>query len=87
MNSAYSNHISRGYCSSKSIKGELTIYGTARPRAKLANENAMELLGQVRDIWPSIAPVGHVENNKNAKTFRKLKQKRKWKQKWKQKWK
>ena len=28
---------------------ELTIHGTARPRGKFANENAMALLGQVRE--------------------------------------
>ena len=34
---------------SRRIKRELTIYGTARPRGKFANENAMALLGQVRE--------------------------------------
>ena len=28
---------------------ELTIYGTARPRAKFTSDNAMVLLGQVKD--------------------------------------
>ena len=27
---------------------------------KFANENAMALLGQVRESWPSMAPLGHV---------------------------
>ena len=31
------------------VNQELAIYGTVKPRAKFANENAMELLGQVRD--------------------------------------
>ena len=43
------------------IKKELTSYGTARPRGKFANENAMALLGEVRESWPSITPLGHVE--------------------------
>ena len=49
-------------------KRELIIYGTVRPRGKFANGNAMANLGQVRDIWPSMAPLGHVEFgvNENA---------------------
>ena len=54
---------------SRPIKRELTIYGTARPRAKFANENAMALLDQVRDSWPSMAPSRSRGVNKNAKTF------------------
>ena len=34
---------------------ELTIYGTARTRGKFANENAMPLLGKVRESGPSMA--------------------------------
>ena len=54
---------------SRPIKRELTIYGTARPRAKFANENAMALLDQVRDSWLSMAPSRSRGVNKNAKTF------------------
>ena len=43
------------------MKRQLTIYGTGRPRAKFVNKNAMTLLGQLRDSWPSMAPLGHVE--------------------------
>ena len=66
---------------------ELTIYDTSRPREKFTNENAMTLLGQSRDRWPFMAPLGHVEFAKTGKTLRKEKQKpkQKWKTKWKQK--
>ena len=37
------------YGTSRPIKRELTKYGTTRPRGKFANENAMALLGQVRE--------------------------------------
>ena len=73
LNSAYSNlarcHISRCYGTSRPIKRELTIYGTARPRGKFANKNAMALLGQVRESWPSMAPLGHVELTKTLWHF------------------
>ena len=48
---------------------ELTIYGTAKPHAKCANKNAMALLGQIRDSWPSMAPLGNVELTKAPKLF------------------
>ena len=54
-------HISKCYGTPRPIKRELTIYGASRPRGKFANENAMALLGQVRDSWPSMAPPSHVE--------------------------
>ena len=87
-------NISRCYGTSRPIKRELTIYGTARPRGKFSNENSMALLGQVRereltvygtsrlrgvnknamvllgqsrDSWPSMAPLGHVELTKMKK--------------------
>ena len=37
----------------------MTVYGTSRPRG--FNKNAMALLGQSRDSWPSMASLGHVE--------------------------
>ena len=40
----------------------MTIYGTARPRGKLGNENAMSFLGQIRENGTS-RPRGV---NKNA---------------------
>ena len=60
---------SRCYDTSRPIKRELTIYGTARPRGKFANENAMALLGQVRESWPSMAPLDHVELTKTLWHF------------------
>ena len=48
---------------------ELTIYSIAGPRAKFANENAMALLGQVRDSWPSMVPLGHMELTKTQEIF------------------
>ena len=36
---------------------ELAVYGTPRPRG--FNKNTMALLGQSRDSWPSMAPLGH----------------------------
>ena len=72
-NSAYSNyarcHISRCYGTSQPIKTELTIHGTTRPSRKFANENAMALLGQVRESWPSMAPLGHVVLTKTLWNF------------------
>ena len=72
-NSAYSNyarcHISRCYGTSQPIKTELTIHGTTRPSRKFANENAMALLGQVRESWPSVAPLGHVDLTKTLWHF------------------
>ena len=65
MNSAYS--IFRSYGTSRSIKKDLIIYGTARPRRKFANENPMPLLGQVRKSWLSMAPLGYVESTKMQK--------------------
>ena len=44
----------------------LTIYDTTRPSGKFANENAMGLIGQVRQSWPFMLPLGHV---KLAKTL------------------
>ena len=68
------------------MKRELTICGIARPCGKFANENAMVLLGQVREGWPFMPPLGHVELIKMQKLFKKQKQKpkRKWKTKSKQ---
>ena len=43
---------------------ELTNYGTARSPRKFTNENAMALLGQVRESWPFMAPLGHVDLTK-----------------------
>ena len=68
-----------------SSKRELTVYGTSRLRG--FNKDAMTLLGQSRDSWPSMAPLGHVELTKmqkllKSKTKTKMK-KTKWKQKWK----
>ena len=45
------------------------MYGTVRPRGKFAIENAMALLGQVRESWPSMAPLGHVELTKTLWHF------------------
>ena len=71
LNSKYSNearcHISSCYGTSRPIKRELTIYFTARPRVKFASEKTMALLGQTRDSWPSMAPLGHVELTKMQK--------------------
>ena len=71
LNSAYLNwarcHISRCYGTSRPIKRDLTIHGTTRPRGKFANENAMAPLGQVRESWPSMAPLDHVELTKMQK--------------------
>ena len=47
------------------MKRQLTVYGTSRPRG--VNKNAMALLGQSRDSWPSMAPLGHVELTKMQK--------------------
>ena len=52
------------------MKRELTIYDTARPRGKFANENAMALLSQVRESWPSMAPLGHVDLTKMQKLLK-----------------
>ena len=52
------------------MKKELTIYDTARPRGKFANENAMALLSQVRESWPSMAPLGHVDLTKMQKLLK-----------------
>ena len=46
---------------------ELAIYGTARPQAKFKNKNAMALLGQVKDSWWSIGPLGNAELTKTQK--------------------
>ena len=43
---------------SQTIKRQLTLYGTSKPR--WVNKNAMALLGQSKDSWPSMAPLGHV---------------------------
>ena len=59
--------IFRCYGFSRPIKRELIIYGTAKPREKLANENAMALLGQLRENGTSRSR----GVNKNVKTFRK----------------
>ena len=71
LNSGYSNwarcHISRCYGTARPIKRKLTIYGTARPRGKFGNENAMALLCQSRESSPSMAPLGHVELTKMQK--------------------
>ena len=45
----------------------MTIYGTARPREKFAIENAMALVGQVRQGCPSMAPLGYVQLKKVQK--------------------
>ena len=76
------NRKQKCYGTSRPNKRELTIYGSARPRARFANENAMALLGQERDSWPSMAPLGHVELTKIQKlSERKNKNKNKnWKQ-------
>ena len=50
---------------SRPSKRELTTYGTSRPRG--VNKNAMTLLGQSRNSWPFIAPLGHVELKKMQK--------------------
>ena len=74
---------------------ELAIYGTARPQAKFKNKNAMALLGQVKDSWWSIGPLGNAEltktqkllesksknKNENEKTNTKMKMKTKTKTK------
>ena len=69
LSSAYSNYArcqnSRCYGTSRPIKRELTIYGTSRPRE--VNKNAMALLGQSRDSWPPMAPLGQVELTKMQK--------------------
>ena len=71
LNSAYSNwarwYTPRCYGTARPIKREPSTYGTARPRGKFANENTMTLLGQSRDIWPSMAPLDHVELTKMQK--------------------
>ena len=64
LNSEYSNW-ARCYGSSRRSKRKLTVYGTSRSRA--FNKNAMALLGQSRDSWPSMAPLGHVELTKMQK--------------------
>ena len=43
----------------------MTVYGTSKPRG--VEKNAMALLGQSRDSWPSMAPLGHVELTKMQK--------------------
>ena len=42
----------------------MAIYGTTRPRGKFAIENVVALLGQVRESWLSMAPLGHVDLTK-----------------------
>ena len=49
---------------SRPIKRELAIYGTARTRAKFEKENAVALLGQIKGIWPSLEPLDLVEVTK-----------------------
>ena len=68
LNSAYSNY-ARCYGTSRPIKKALTIYGTDKLCGKLAIENNMALLGQVRESWPSMAPLGHVELTKTLWHF------------------
>ena len=71
---------------SRPSKRELTVYGTLRPRG--FNKNAIALLGQSRDSWPSMAPLGHVELTQMQKLLKsktKNKTKRKSKIKGKQK--
>ena len=51
------------------VNKELTSYGTARPHAKFANKNAMALIGQVRDSWVYITPLGHMELTKTLWYF------------------
>ena len=46
----------------------MTLYGTSRPHG--FNKNAMALLGQTRDSWPSMAPLGHVELTKIQKLLK-----------------
>ena len=53
------------YGTSSLSKREVTVYGTSKPRG--VNKNAMALLGQSRDTWPSMAPLGHVEFTKMQK--------------------
>ena len=48
---------------------ELTNYGTPRVRGKCANENAMALVGQVKESRPSMAPLGHVDLTKTLWHF------------------
>ena len=47
------------YGTSRPSKRDLNVYGTSRPCG--FSQNAMALLGQSRDSWPSMAPPGHVE--------------------------
>ena len=69
LNSAYSNsarcRISRCYGTSKPIKRGLTT----RPCGTFLNENGMALQGQVRESWPSMAPLGHVDLTKTLWHF------------------
>ena len=60
-------HIFRYHGTSRPIKRELTIYGTAKLLGKFANENAVARLGKVRESWPSMAPLGYVELTKIQK--------------------
>ena len=59
----------------------MTIYDIVRPRAKLAEKHSTALLGQSRDSWPSMAPLGHVQLTKMQKPLEseKKNQKQKWK--------
>ena len=56
------------YGTSRPSKRELTVYGTSGPRG--FSKNAMALLGQVRESWPSMAPLGHVELTKMQKLLK-----------------
>ena len=75
------------------------VYRTSGPRG--VNKNDMALLGQSKDSWPSMAPLGNAEltktqklleskskkKNENKKQTQKWKWKQKRKQKQKSKWK
>ena len=47
------------------LLGQIRENGTSRLSG--FNKNAMQLLGQSRDSWPSMAPLGHVELTKIRK--------------------
>ena len=53
------------YGTCRPSKRESTVCGTSKPRG--FNKNAMALLSQSRDNWPSMAPLGHVEFTKMQK--------------------
>ena len=65
MNSAYTNSARCHIGTCRPSKRELTVYGTSRPRG--FDKNAMALLDQSRDSWPSMAPIGHGELTKMQK--------------------